>query len=92
MAVRKLSIALDEHLAAAAAGAAERQGRSLSSVLSEATATWLALEDGRAAVAEYEADHGALTPQELAAADATLDTLGVGAPPTPGSGAPRARP
>ncbi|MEV4419491.1 hypothetical protein AB0L40_05870 [Patulibacter sp. NPDC049589] len=78
MAVRKLSVALDEDLAAAASAAAARQGRSLSAVLSEATAGWLALEDGRAAVAEYETEFGVLTAEELRAADDTLDRLGVG--------------
>jgi hypothetical protein len=33
----------------------------------------LAIEDGLAAVAEWEAEHGPLTAEELAAADAVLD-------------------
>ena len=35
----------------------------------------LALEEGLAAVAEWEAEHGALMAHELAAADAALDAV-----------------
>ena len=73
MAVRKLSVALDDKVAAAAAEAAERHGLSLSAWLNHAAERALAIEDGLAAVAEWEAEHGALTEAELAAADALLD-------------------
>lgn len=73
MAVRKLSVALEEHVAEAAAASAERLGLSLSAWLNRAAENALAVEDGLAAVAEWEAEHGALTEQELAAADATLE-------------------
>jgi len=73
MTVKKISIALDEHVAQAAAASAQRQGLSLSAWLTHAAENALAIEDGLAAVAEWEADHGALTPEELAAADAALD-------------------
>ena len=73
MTVRKLSVALDDDVAAAAAAAAERHGLSLSAWLNHAAAQALAIEDGLAAVAEWEAEHGALTEEELAAADALLD-------------------
>ncbi len=76
MGVQKLSISLDEHVAAAAAASAERQGLSLSAWLTRAAEQALAIEDGLAAVAEWETEHGALTEEELAAADAILDRSG----------------
>lgn len=73
MGVKKLSVALDERVAEAAAASAERQGLSLSAWLNRAAANALAVEDGLAAVAEWEAEHGPLSADELAAADAILD-------------------
>ncbi len=70
MAVRKLSVALEEPIARAAREAATRRGMSLSAWLTEASSTALAVEDGLAAVAEWESEAGSLAPQELAAADA----------------------
>jgi hypothetical protein len=46
---------------------------SLSAWLTRAAEKALAIEDGLAAVAEWQAEHGALTPAELAAADAVLN-------------------
>jgi hypothetical protein len=73
MAVKKLSVALDESIAEAAARSAERQGLSLSAWLNRAAENTLAVEDGLAAVVEWEAENGSLTAKELAAADAILD-------------------
>jgi hypothetical protein len=73
MGVKKLSIALDERVAEAAAASAERHGLSLSAWLNRAAQNALAVEDGLAAVAEWEAEHGAFTAAEIAAADAILD-------------------
>ncbi|HEX6418581.1 MAG TPA: hypothetical protein VFZ77_08785 [Acidimicrobiales bacterium] len=75
MTVRKLSIALDDRVAAAAAEAAERSGLSLSAWLNHAAENALAIEAGLDAVREWEAEHGALTADELAAADRTLDRV-----------------
>jgi hypothetical protein len=72
MAVRKLSVALDERLARRASSSAQRQGLSFSAWLSRAAENALAIEDGVAAVREWEAEHGRLTEEELAAADALL--------------------
>ena len=72
MGVRKLSVALEEQVAEAAAASAERHGLSLSAWLNRAAQNALAVEEGLAAVAEWEAEHGALTAEELAAADAAL--------------------
>lgn len=72
MGVRKLSVALEEQVAKAAAASAERHGLSLSAWLNRAAENALAVEEGLSAVAEWEAEHGALTADELAAADAAL--------------------
>jgi len=73
MTVRKLSVALEAEVATAASASAERRGQSLSAWLNEAAARAIAIEDGLAAVTEWEAEHGSLTDEELAAADAVLD-------------------
>lgn len=73
MTVRKLSVAIDDDVATAATAAAARRGMSLSAWLTQAASNALAIDDGLAAVAGWEADHGALTADELAAADAVLD-------------------
>jgi hypothetical protein len=75
MAVKKLSIALDPDVADAAASAAEISGQSLSAWLNDAARTRLRVEDGLAAVAEWEAEQGRLTAKERAAADRELDEL-----------------
>ena len=72
MSVRKLSVALDENTARAAADAAARRGVSLSSWLNEAAEHALRIEEGLRAVQAWEAEHGALTDPELAAADRFL--------------------
>ena len=73
MAVRKLSIALEESVAAQAADAAERRGVSLSAWLNAAAERALVIERGLAGVAEWEAEHGELSVEELAWADSVLD-------------------
>ncbi len=73
MAVKKLSVALDESVAAGAALAAERNGVSLSAWLNAAAGRALVVESGLDAVRLWEADHGELTVDELAWADAVLD-------------------
>jgi hypothetical protein len=72
MTVRKLSVALEAEVASAAAESARRRGVSLSAWLNEAAATALAIEDGLAAVAEWEQEHGPLRAEELATADRLL--------------------
>ena len=80
MAVRKLSVALDESVADGVAQAAARAGVSVSAWLNHAAEHELAIEAGLDAVREWEADHGALTADELAEADSLLDRL-LGATP-----------
>lgn len=69
MSVRKLSVALDQDTAQAAADAAARRGVSLSAWLNEAAEHALRIDEGLQAVAEWENEHGTLTEDELAAAD-----------------------
>ena len=73
MAVKKLSVALDRSVADSAASAAQRHGMSLSAWLNAAAARALVLEEGLAAVRQWEDEHGDLTAAELAWADAILD-------------------
>lgn len=73
VAVRKLSIALEESVAAAAAESAVRHGLSLSAWVNAAAERALLVEAGLAAVGEWEAEHDSLTTEELAWADSVLD-------------------
>jgi hypothetical protein len=72
MPVRKISVALEESTAKAAGEAAARHGVSLSSWLNRAAERALRIEEGLRAVQAWEAEHGALTDRELAAADRFL--------------------
>jgi hypothetical protein len=72
MAVKKLSVALDEEIADRASVSARRLGLSLSAWLNRAAENALAIEAGLAAVAEWESEHGELSEAELDAADAAL--------------------
>lgn len=75
MTVKKLSVAIDEDVAAAAAASAEAEGLSLSAWMNRAAKDALALERGLAAVVAWEKDTGALTAAELEAADRILDSI-----------------
>ena len=52
---------------------AKAVGLPVSTVFAEAARQWLLVRRGLRAVQEWEAEHGALTDQELAEADALLD-------------------
>lgn len=73
MAVRKLSVALDEDTATNAALAAQRHGLSMSAWLNAAAQRALHIEAGLHAVREWEDEHGHLTSEELGWADHVLD-------------------
>ncbi|MQA86827.1 MAG: hypothetical protein GEV03_19895 [Streptosporangiales bacterium] len=77
MAVEKLSVALDERVAAEARKAAEAAGMSLSAWLSHAAEERIAIEDGLRAVSEWEAEHGAITEEEKARAEEILRRHGI---------------
>lgn len=79
MAVKKMSVALDPDVAEAAASAARAHGQSLSSWLNDAARSRLVLERGRQAVLAWQDEHGELTDEERASAEAVLDRL-LGAP------------
>lgn len=66
-------MALDESVAQGAGSAAERHGVSFSAWLNAAAERALVVEEGLAAVRAWESDHGELTGEELAWADAVLD-------------------
>jgi hypothetical protein len=68
---------LEEPVADAAKRAARRRGISLSAWLNEASRSALTVEEGLIAVAEWEAEHGQLSAEALAAADAVLDGAGI---------------
>jgi hypothetical protein len=65
-------------VAYAARQAAKRRGMSLSAWLNEASRNALAIEDGLVGVTEWEAECGPPTAEEVAAANAVLDDMGIG--------------
>ena len=70
--VKKLSISLDESVAERAASAAASHGVSLSAWLNAAAERAIRVEDGLAAVREWEQEHGELSTEELAWADKVI--------------------
>jgi hypothetical protein len=65
----KLAITVDPDVHAALLAAAADEGVSVSAWMTEAARRRLLIEDGLAAVAEWEAEHGPFTAEERAAAD-----------------------
>lgn len=64
----KLAITVDPEVYAQVIAAAEAEGVSVSAWMTAAARRELRLRDGLAAVAEWEAEHGPLTGEELTAA------------------------
>jgi hypothetical protein len=64
----KLAITVDPEVYAKVIAAAEADGMSVSAWMTAAARRELRLRDGLAAVAEWEAEHGALTEEELSVA------------------------
>lgn len=75
MVVRKLSVAIDEAIAEAAAQSAERAGLSLSAWLTQAAEKQLKIELGLAAVRQFEEENGPFTEEERRWADEVLDRV-----------------
>jgi hypothetical protein len=79
--VQKVSISLEEPVLLAARQAAERRGMSLSAWLNDAAEraleTEASIEKGLAGVAEFEAENGPPSAEEMASARAVLDAAGV---------------
>jgi hypothetical protein len=78
MAVRKISVSLDEHVVELARRAAEAQGKSLSAWLSDTAEHAARIQAGIGAMDEWEAEYGAFTEEDIRKADEALDRLGVG--------------
>jgi hypothetical protein len=74
MASKKVTITLDESLVEAMAAAAREAGMPLSRLIAGAAERELRLRVGRAAVSEWQAEHGGFTPEELAATRAEMAT------------------
>ena len=64
----KLAVTVDADVHAQVVDAAEAEGTSVSAWMTAAARRALLVRDGLTAVAEWEAEHGALTLAELAAA------------------------
>ena len=73
--VMKRSVSLDDDVAERVERAADEDGVSFSSWLSTAAEQQLMLREGLKGIAEWEAESGALTPEERAAGEALLDRL-----------------
>jgi hypothetical protein len=69
----KLAVSVDADVHAKVVEAAEAEGTSVSAWITAAARRALVIRDGLAAVAEWEAEHGALTESELAAARARIE-------------------
>ncbi len=71
--VVKRSLSFPADVFAAVAEEARAEGVGVSAALTEAARQWLLVRRGLRAVDEWEAEHGELTVEELAAADGILD-------------------
>jgi hypothetical protein len=76
--VVKKSISVPDVIWAAAEDEAANGHTTVSALVTEALLNLLAIRDGLRAVREWESEHGEFTPEELAEADAILDSHGVG--------------
>ena len=63
--MERLSISLPEHLAREVRDVAREDGLTLSSLVAAALAKELRLRHARAAIAEWEGEHGAISAEEL---------------------------
>ncbi|MFJ4918572.1 hypothetical protein [Streptomyces sp. NPDC088725] len=82
-----MTITLDESLVEALSGAAEEEGIPLSRLVAGAAARELRLRAGRAVIQEWQAEHGAFAPEELATARADLAAADAGYLSKPGASA-----
>jgi hypothetical protein len=72
MATRKVTITLDNDLVDAIGVAAREAGIPLSRFIASAAEREMRIHIGRQVLAEWQAEHGAFTPEELAAARAEI--------------------
>ncbi len=73
MPIEKFSASIEEALLAQSREDAEQEGVSLSTWLAEAARDRLRLRGLRRAVAAYEAEHGAITEEEMETVRAAID-------------------
>ena len=76
--VVKKSVSVPAETWAAAEEEATARGTTVSALIAEALDDLVAIQRGLRAVAEWEAENGALTEEQLARADALLDEHGIG--------------
>lgn len=76
--VVKKSVSVPDVIWSAAEREADVLHITVSALVTQALENYLKIQDGLAAVAEWEAEHGPLTEEGLAEADAILDAAGVG--------------
>lgn len=76
--VVKRSISLPADVFEALEAQAAEEGRTVSAALADAADLWLATRRGLRSVRSWEREHGALTAEELEAADRELDRAGIG--------------
>ncbi len=74
MAVERLTVSLDTELAAAVRDAADADEQNLSAWLADAARRQLASRGLREVIADWEAEHGSFTEDELTAARTRLGT------------------
>jgi post-segregation antitoxin (ccd killing protein) len=72
MASKKVTVTLTEELVEAIGRAAREEGVPVSRLIALAAERELRLRAGRKLIAEWQAEHGAFTPEELAAARAEM--------------------
>jgi len=82
VAVKKLSISLDEDVAEAAVRVAAREGLSVSAWLNRAAERAIKLAEGRVAVQEYFAEHGEPSDEDRAWAREIVRKLNAGESPS----------
>ncbi len=76
--VVKRSVSLPAEVFEALELEAAEAGSTVSAALADAAGLWLSTRRGLRAVRAWEREHGALSAEELAAADEVLDRAGVG--------------
>ena len=87
MAVKKVTVSLPEELVQALGAAAREEGIPLSRMVANAAEAELRRRAGRRVVEEWQAEHGAFTIEELAAARAEMAAADAQALGTSGSAA-----
>jgi hypothetical protein len=78
--VVKKSVSVPDVVWSAAEAEAEASHTTVSALVAEGLEYLLAVRAGQHAVEEWEAEHGAFTPEEIAEADAALDSAGITQP------------